>query len=47
VLRPPREFLLFCGMAIGHRDAGAAVNGLHSRRLPLAGFAEFRGFPAS
>jgi nitroreductase len=45
VLQPPPEVLLFCGMAIGYADGAAAVNQLHSRRLPLAGFAEFRGFP--
>lgn len=47
VLHPPAELLLFCGMAIGHRDPAAAVNSLQTRRLPLAAFAEFRGFPAS
>lgn len=43
LLQPPAELMLFCGMAIGYRDPEAAVNGLETRRLPLAQFAEFRG----
>lgn len=36
--------VLYCGMALGHPDPGAAVNGLRSDRAPVAEFAEFRGF---
>ena len=39
----PPEWMLFCGMAIGHADPAAAVNRLRTRRLPLEAFAEFRG----
>ncbi|MFA5941616.1 MAG: nitroreductase [Sinimarinibacterium sp.] len=44
VLKPPPELMLFCGMSIGYADPDAPINRLHSRRLPLEGFAEFRGF---
>ncbi len=39
----PEEWMLFCGMAIGHADPDAPVNRLRTRRLPLAEFAQFRG----
>ncbi len=42
-LQPPEDLMLFCGMAIGHADPDAPVNGLRTRRLPLDEFATFRG----
>ena len=33
--------ILFCGMAIGHRDNTAAVNSLRSERRPLSEWAKF------
>lgn len=42
-LDPPPEWLLFCGMAVGYADADAPVNRLHTRRLPLEQFTQFRG----
>ncbi|MGQ0697651.1 MAG: nitroreductase [Panacagrimonas sp.] len=42
-LDPPGEWMLFCGMAIGHKDPDAPVNRLETRRLPLDEFANFRG----
>jgi len=36
----PEEQMLFCGMAIGHKDPEAAVNDLVSERLPLAQFVQ-------
>jgi len=41
VVSPPPELMLFCGLALGYADAGAAVNGLSTRRLPLDQFAQF------
>ncbi|MFK7915921.1 MAG: nitroreductase [Pseudomonadales bacterium] len=35
------DLMLFCGMAIGHRDPQAPVNGLVSEREPLANWATF------
>jgi len=35
-LGTPPERMLFCGMAIGHPDAGAPANALRSARAPLA-----------
>jgi nitroreductase len=43
-LAAPQELMLFCGMAIGYADDGAAVNRLVSERMPLEAFAVFRGF---
>ncbi|MFN0025668.1 MAG: nitroreductase [Acidimicrobiales bacterium] len=37
----PDELLLFSGVAIGHRDPEAPVNGLRSDRLPLDQWATF------
>lgn len=42
-LGTPPERMMFCGMAIGHRDPDAAVNTLVTDRAPLAEFAHFRG----
>ena len=41
-LSPPAEWMLFCGMAIGHADPDAPVNRLRSRRLPLDQFVQWR-----
>ena len=37
------ERMLFCGMAIGLRNAAHPVNALASKRAPLAAFASFHG----
>jgi len=42
-IKPPEEWMLFCGMAIGYADTNAAINKLDSERLPLDAFAQFRG----
>lgn len=39
----PAERMLFCGMAIGHRNPAHPVNALRSRRAPLEAFARFHG----
>ena len=38
-LRTPDNLMLFCGMAIGHRNPEAAVNDLVSDRMPLESWA--------
>jgi nitroreductase len=43
-LAMPPELMLFCGMAIGHRDEAAPINRLKTDRAPLQEFATFRGF---
>lgn len=40
----PEELMLFAGMALGVRDETAPINGLRTRREPVDGFAELRGF---
>lgn len=40
----PDNELVYCGMALGHADRSAAVNGLRSERAPVEEFASFRGF---
>lgn len=37
----PAEELLFCGVAIGHADPSAPINGLVSERMPLAEWLRF------
>ena len=37
----PETEMLFCGMAIGHRDPDAAVNTLESERMPFEEWARF------
>lgn len=37
----PKEWMLFCGMAIGYADPYAPINQLASQRLPLEQFASF------
>jgi nitroreductase len=39
----PPEWMLFCGMAIGHADASAPINGFRSRRMALEEFVTFVG----
>jgi nitroreductase len=41
---PDKTHILFCGMAIGHRDAAAAVNNFERPRAPLEEVVQFRGF---
>jgi nitroreductase len=40
----PREHMLFCGMALGHRDEDAPINRLRAERATLDDFATLRGF---
>jgi len=40
----PPEFILFCGMALGHADEGAPINQWRSPREPLDSYATFMGF---
>jgi nitroreductase len=42
-LGTPENRMLFCGMAIGYKDAESPVNGLQTSRAPLEEFARFRG----
>lgn len=44
VLQLPPERMLFCGMAIGHRDPEHPVNALVSDRAPAAEWLRFHGF---
>lgn len=43
-LAPPADLMLFCGMAMGHMDASAAVNGLRTDRAEVGEFSVFLGF---
>jgi hypothetical protein len=40
----PEDHIFFCGMAIGHRDPGAPVNGFEVPRAPLSEVVRFEGF---
>jgi nitroreductase len=40
----PPEYMLFCGMALGHADPDAPINNWRSPREPLEAFASFEGF---
>ncbi|AYF86794.1 nitroreductase [Pseudomonas sp. DY-1] len=40
----PENELVYCGMALGHADRSAAVNGLRSDRAPVEEFVQLRGF---
>jgi len=42
-LKMPTDLMLFCGMALGHRDETAAINGVRTERAPLAQFATLLG----
>jgi nitroreductase len=37
--------MIYCGMAIGHPDRSAPINGLRSDRAPVEEIATFMGFP--
>jgi nitroreductase len=41
----PGEYMLFCGMALGHADEEAPINQWRAPREPLDAFARFEGFP--
>lgn len=41
LIQLPPERMLFCGMAIGHRNPDHPVNALAAERAPLAAFAKF------
>jgi nitroreductase len=43
-LKLPAQRMLFCGMALGHRDESAPVNRLRTERAALEEFASFDGF---
>ena len=43
-LNLPPEYLLFCGLALGHADERAPINSWRSPREPLEAFAIFSGF---
>lgn len=40
----PDNELVYCGMALGHKDTGAPVNALRAARAPVDEIAAFRGF---
>jgi nitroreductase len=40
----PPEYMVFCGMALGHADPDAPINNWRSPREPLEVFASFEGF---
>jgi nitroreductase len=40
----PDERMFYCGMALGHADAGHPINGCRTEREPVEAFATFRGF---
>jgi nitroreductase len=40
----PASEMLFCGMALGYRDADHPINSLRTRREPLETMASFHGF---
>jgi len=42
-LKPPDEWMLFCGMAIGYADPTAAINRMWADRAPLDEFCQFIG----
>jgi nitroreductase len=42
----PAEEMVFCGMALGHADPAAPINGWRSTRVDLDGFANLSGFVA-
>jgi nitroreductase len=45
VLDLPATHILFCGMALGHAEETAPINGWRSSRVGVDEFAEFAGFP--
>jgi nitroreductase len=42
----PPEHMLFCGIALGHADEAAPINGWRAEREPLDSFVTFEGFGA-
>lgn len=46
-LEVPAEQMLFCGVAVGYRDADHPANSFHSPRAPLEDFCRFIGFDES
>ena len=42
-LQIPSNHMLFCGLAIGHRDESAPINRLRTERAPLEEFVSFQG----
>jgi nitroreductase len=40
----PPEHILFCGIALGHADEAAPINGWRAEREPLDSFVRFEGF---
>ena len=40
----PSNEMLVCGMSLGWADPAATINGLHTDREPVSGFATFQGF---
>ncbi|MFT3727740.1 MAG: nitroreductase [Terricaulis sp.] len=40
----PENYLIFCGVALGHADSSAPVNSVRQERAPLAEIATLRGF---
>ena len=42
--KPPQDWMLFCGIALGFPDPGAVVNSLKTDRAPVSEFARFEGF---
>ena len=40
----PPERILYCGLALGHADPDASINGFRTDRAPVEAFARFRGF---
>jgi nitroreductase len=43
LVQAPPELMLFCGMAIGYKDARHPVNALRTKRGPVAEYATFLG----
>jgi hypothetical protein len=43
----PADHILFCGIALGFADEGAAINRWRAPREGVDGFATFRGFAES
>ena len=43
-INPPKELMLFCGMAIGYIDNDAKVNELRTERETIKNFTSFLGF---
>lgn len=47
VVGVPEHEIVFCGLALGYADEGAAINCFETERAPLEAFADFRLFEAS